>query len=268
MKIVSLNTYHGILFEPLMEFVARHAPSTDVFCFQEVLSSNPPARRLSRKESRPDLLQQLTALLPDYDWHFAPIQDDLGRQSGDEGHWQYGLAMFVKKSLDVAGAGDFFICHGFNTYDHVDFMTIGSNAQYVQLRLNDSLLTVCNLHGASVPGDKLDTSDRLAQSEKLLEFFSRQERVVATGDFNLLPQTESIRMIERAGFRNLIAEYGIKTTRGTMMRKLHPEYELGEFGFQEFADYAFVSPKIRVSNFEVPDEPISDHLPLILEIEI
>ena len=51
------------------------------------------------------------------------------------------------------------------------------------------------------------------------------------------------------------------------MRSLFPEYEHGPYGFQEFADYAFVSPEIVVTSFEVPDLPISDHLPMMLEID-
>ena len=52
------------------------------------------------------------------------------------------------------------------------------------------------------------------------------------------------------------------------MHKLWPQYEHGKYGFQEFADYAFVSPGIRVVDFVVPDLPVSDHLPLILSTEI
>jgi endonuclease/exonuclease/phosphatase family metal-dependent hydrolase len=87
------------------------------------------------------------------------------------------------------------------------------------------------------------------------------------GDFNLLPETESVRKIERAGYRNLISEFAITTTRGSLVKKMHPEYGVGPFGFQEYADYAFVTPGIRVGSFEVPDVPVSDHLPLILTID-
>ena len=84
------------------------------------------------------------------------------------------------------------------------------------------------------------------------------------GDLNLLPQTESVALFERAGYRNLITEYNIKTTRGTLMRKLYPQFEHGPYGFQEFADYTFMSSDLEVQSFEVPDVPISDHLPMIL----
>ena len=40
MKIISLNTCGGKVFDPLMEFVETNASDTDVFCFQEVLHTS------------------------------------------------------------------------------------------------------------------------------------------------------------------------------------------------------------------------------------
>ena len=36
----------------------------------------------------------------------------------------------------------------------------------------------------------------------------------------------------------------------------------------EFADYTFVTSGIKVESFEVPDVPISDHLPMILKFNL
>jgi endonuclease/exonuclease/phosphatase family metal-dependent hydrolase len=40
------------------------------------------------------------------------------------------------------------------------------------------------------------------------------------------------------------------------------------YGKQPFADYIFITPDIKVKNFEVPDLEISDHLPMILDFDI
>lgn len=84
---------------------------------------------------------------------------------------------------------------------------------------------------------------------------------VLCGDFNLLPQTKSIAMLE-GRMRNLIKEYNIKTTRS----KLNPYH--GTPTEQHFADYVFVSEDIKVLDFKVPEAEVSDHLPMILEFEI
>ncbi len=77
------------------------------------------------------------------------------------------------------------------------------------------------------------------------------------GDFNLLPDTESIRMISNnLGCLNLIDKYNIKSTRTSLYKKP-----------LRFADYVFVSNNIKLKEFKVLPDEISDHSPLFLEIE-
>jgi endonuclease/exonuclease/phosphatase family metal-dependent hydrolase len=79
------------------------------------------------------------------------------------------------------------------------------------------------------------------------------------GDFNLLPETESVRLLA-AGLRNLVIERAIPSTRS----RLNPYY--GTPQEQPHADYAFTSPGLQVADFQVPDAEISDHLPMILDL--
>jgi hypothetical protein len=267
MRIISLNTLMGEIFEPLMAFVEREAPRTDVFCFQEIVSAVHAQAGHTPSGVRLNELQELCARLPEYTVSFFPVQDDLNLPASTELQMQYGMALFVHTRHTILDQGHFFICNGFNTYVPRDYSLLGSGAQYIRLPFGTTSLTICNIHGVPLPGDKLDTPKRIAQSQKILDTLRTQpgEQII-TGDFNLLPETESVRVFERAGFRNLISEYQIKTTRGTLIKQLNPEYAHGPNGFQEFADYTFVSPKLHVTSFEVPDLPISDHLPMILDI--
>ena len=64
------------------------------------------------------------------------------------------------------------------------------------------------------PGHKLDTPVRLRQSKLILDFLKdKVGSKIIGGDFNLLPETRSVEMFEKAGYRNLIKEFGIKNTR-------------------------------------------------------
>ena len=85
------------------------------------------------------------------------------------------------------------------------------------------------------------------------------------GDFNLMPDTISVKMFEKWGYRNLIREFGIKSTRN----RISWEQFKDQPGFvkQYFADYAFITKEIKVDGFSVPDLEISDHLPLVLDFE-
>ena len=42
MKLITLNTWGGQIFEPLMRFVEQHATEADIFCFQEMLFGDSP----------------------------------------------------------------------------------------------------------------------------------------------------------------------------------------------------------------------------------
>ena len=64
-------------------------------------------------------------------------------------------------------------------------------------------------------------------------------------------------MLEEAGLRNLVSEFGVLSTRTRLYAR--PE---------RFADYVFVSPGIDVQNFGVLPDEVSDHAPLALEFAI
>jgi endonuclease/exonuclease/phosphatase family metal-dependent hydrolase len=67
-------------------------------------------------------------------------------------------------------------------------------------------------------------------------------------------------MIERSGIRNLVKEYGVESTR----TKLYRRYETGS----KFADYIFVSPEVKVNDFKVLPDEVSDHSPLMLDFDL
>ena len=263
MKIVSLNIYFGTVFEPAVQWVEEQAKTTDIFCFQEMMT-NPKEDLLTTPfGARANLLEELKRRLPDFEVVFANMQDDFDITPAYPRQMQMGNAIFYRKGIDVTDSGSFFIYGQENGLVGRDWETIGHNAVYIR---TDDLTVVC-LHGNSQPANKRDTPKRLEQSQKVLDFVTPLEgEKVIMGDFNLFPDTESIQMFEKHGFQNLIKDYNIQTTRGQFLRKLHPQYADGPYGFQEYADYTFVTPGVEVESFEVPETEISDHLPMILKI--
>ena len=116
---------------------------------------------------------------------------------------------------------------------------------------------VFNFHG--VPGnDKKDSAERELQSARLREVLRRfAGEKILVGDFNLRPDTEAIRGLEKS-MKNLVVESGFISTR----TKYYNERES-----QPFADYAFVTPGITVKEFKVLPDEVSDHAPLFIEFE-
>lgn len=139
------------------------------------------------------------------------------------------------------------------------------------LKMGEKVVRVGSVQGTALPGDKNDTPERIKQSEDTLKTMGTGENRILGGDFNLNPDTKSIKMFEDAGYRNLIKEFDIKNTRNEyafkQARELAEKGEVEFHGEQPFADYCFVTPSIKVKSFEVPALEISDHLPLVLEFE-
>jgi hypothetical protein len=71
-----------------------------------------------------------------------------------------------------------------------------------------------------------------------------------------LPDTESLKKLENIGMRNLIKEFNITGTRSSHYAK--PE---------RFADYTLVSDGIKVNDFKVLPDEVSDHLAMYLDFE-
>jgi len=129
------------------------------------------------------------------------------------------------------------------------------NIQYVTLETIRGLITVINFHGLWNGQGKGDSEERLTQSENILNFVKGLSNdFILCGDFNLLPETKSLKMLEEHGLRNLIKEYGITSTRTSFYTK--PE---------RYADYIFTTKGMEVKEFKVLPEEVSDHSALLLE---
>lgn len=215
--------------EGIQEFIAEQSPVTDIFCFQEVYV---PAR------------VTFEHWLPGFHYFYAEKNID---RSNDE-FWQ---ATYVKDHLKVRVSE--------TVLDDIPHTGLGLSVEIESDREN---LLVCNVHGAAFPGEKLDTPEREEQSRTVIDFLSsfRGPKIIG-GDFNLLPDTESVRVFEQCGYVDLIKEFGIITTRNRLAWENYPGHEL------YYSDYVFVSPEVKVRNFSVPNNEISDHLPLIVDID-
>lgn len=239
MRIIFFNIWHGSIWKELKEFIKKQSDKTDIFCFLEV---------------NPDLQNELQRILTD----FSPIY-----KKGIKVNYLNGIiegrAIFVKKELKIEEQGTLSL-----------YRTTPIDAGglvYVKLKIDKENLLVCAVHGKARPGTKIDTPIRIKQSEKILDFCTKYScPKIIGGDFNLNPDTKSIKMFEESGYRNLIKESNIKSTRNNVSWSNFSKDP--DFVKQYFADYVFVSPEVKVESFEVPYNEVSDHLPLILDFEL
>lgn len=259
MKLISLNIWEGKQFADLTAFVEKEGKDTDVFCFQEVLSSK-EGRQLDI--GRPDIYEQLALRLPAHRGMFFPIQEHFSEGDSIRENVTLGNAIFVRKELATSDEGFTFVRGRLNSFVNGDLETLGYGFAHLIVTRGDKRFVVVSVHGISMPGHKQDTPDRIRQSEILKKFMNEQKYpFIVAGDFNLMPETESVAMLSR-GVRNLIAEFHITDTRGDVSHRRFPDNP------QFFADFAFASPDVSVESFDVPNIPASDHLPLILRFSL
>jgi endonuclease/exonuclease/phosphatase (EEP) superfamily protein YafD len=228
MKVIFLNTCNGEIREGIAAFLKHHAPDTDVFCFQEVYE----AMRAICAE-----------LLPNYrrvSGYKKVAEDD-----------DFSQATYLRNDLRLVSS-ELVLEHHTGT----------GLAIYTQIDTGNGVIHLCNLHGTARPGNKLDTPKRISQSLGLLDFFREKNGMrIIGGDFNLMPETKSAQMFEEDGYRSLVKEFRIPTTRNRLSWDLYPDDK------QLYSDYVFVSPGVNVTEFSVPEDEISDHLALILRVE-
>jgi len=252
MKLLTLNTWGGRYdLDGLLQFFKKHT-DVDVFCLQEVWNGGEEFIRNNFPQEKFDivswnLLQRIAEVLPDYQYFFHPSCLDF-----------YGVAIFIKKDILVESEGDVFIYkeHGYYSTHRVG--EHARNLQYVNTNTPKGKLLVFNLHGLWVEQGKGDTPDRLEQSEKILNFLQGiNAPLILCGDFNLSLETESIKMLEKSGLKNLVRDFGVTTTRTSLYTGKDP-----------FADYIFVSKDVEVTDFQVLPDEVSDHSALLVEFEI
>jgi endonuclease/exonuclease/phosphatase family metal-dependent hydrolase len=243
MKIITLNAWGGKLREPIFDFFKKYEHDTDVFCLQEVFHQGTTSLE-TFKEANMNLFGDIGHILTDFQGYYHPTQTD-----------EEGLAIFVKKTIQVVDSGDVFVFRWRDAMENGNSKTLGRNLQYVSIIQDEKKYLICNFHGLWTGAGKTDTDDRIKQSINITNFLNerKESHKIVLGDFNLRPDTESVKLIE-AGMRNLVTEYGIITTRSSMCTRA------------EIADYVLVSPNIEVKTFQVLPEEVSDHLALCVEI--
>ena len=235
MRIIFLNSYYATVGKLFYEFIEKNSSSADIFCLTEVY---------------PEMFSRLEEMLPVFNGFYEKgVLDE---------KFFYGQAVFVRDEI---------LAKKFNRINSPMDIQDKQNFAFTlpfQITFKDKDLHIMNIHGKSRPEDKLDTPARIKQSENILDFLKNKvgPKIIG-GDFNLMPETKSIRMFEDAGYKNLIKDFGIINTRNRISWEKFPDEEK-----QYFADYVFISPEIKVNSFEVPNIEISDHLPLILDFDM
>ncbi len=258
MKIITLNIWGGEAGKDKVLSSFDKYKDVDIFCLQEVWSAPYPEldgvstgnRITDQGLIMTESLQDISKVLTNHTPYFRPHYGE-----------HFGIAMYVKNSLDITEEGEEFIHleKGYMPAPEIDQGHHARNLQYVKIKTNEKHYTVLNFHGLWNGQGKGDSEARIQQSEKIISFINGQDKnnFVLAGDFNLSPDTKSLNMIaEELNAKNLIKDYGITSTRTSLYKKEN-----------RLADYIFTGSDIVVKDFKVLPDEVSDHSPLYVEVE-
>ncbi len=243
-KFITLNIWHGgKLFNEALQFLKSEKP--DILFLQEVYDG-----KNQTLEKRLRTIEIFNQELQYPHYNFAPKILDVK----DVGKIPQGNALFSKFPVTPQTTIFFHSLYGkFSEDEETDWTQWPSLAQHVQIHAGDNTIDAFNVHGPwELSGG--DNKQRLKMSRMIVENVKGKNHVILAGDFNVRPDTKTIRNIEKHLTNVFKGE--LKTTFN-MRQKTNPGFATA------VVDYLFVSPDIKVEKKFCPQVNISDHFPLI-----
>lgn len=248
MKIISLNVWNGgRIWDNMIEFLRAENP--DILMLQEVFDS-----KYSGPEQRFRTMTELRALLHYPHDTFAPTF----LNTVEIGVVEEGLAIFSRFPITATHHEYYFGKHSLRLYDAPEtYKTTPRIIQHASIDVNGAPFNIFNTHG--VWGEHgNDTPERLAMGKYIAKAVADKPRTILGGDFNVSPGTQTIGYIEEK--LSNVLEGMVKSTFN-MKYKNNPGYATA------VADMLFASPDLTIVNKKVYPVDVSDHLPIMIEVE-
>lgn len=266
MLLVSLNV---ALFETnnekLYQFLLKQEP--DIVCLQEVAQSADP--NVDQAYLSKGYIDQATQKLK-YSF-FGPtweIRDFHQKNFHQQKSFDFEFGGFLKSGnyiktrFKILKRSNVFISHkNIKVTDWSSWPKNQSKAvQIVDLKLpNLKKLRVLNYHGIWTK-EKIGNKETLDACKKISQLATEVDYpTIITGDFNLFPDTQSMQVFQD-NFISLVDKHNIPTTRPKTNELNHLD--------RNVVDYILVSKAIKVNLFKVLDTDVSDHLPLVLDVDL
>jgi len=252
-KLFDINVWEGgLLTSQLFDFLVAEDP--DVLCLQEVFDGKDvdlPANFRS--------IQVLQQHFPQHAIYFSPEMLCITNVGKIE------LGNLIMSRFPIVHSSTQFFDIPYGEYEQKpasnDWSQDPCNIQHCQLAVGNKTLNVFNLHGIwGIDGG--DTPRRLHMSRVVVTNVQDKTTTVLTGDFNVKPDTETIRNIETQ-LANVFA--GQLATSFNLPRK---DLSSKRGYATAVVDMMFVSQDLTVTEHYCPQVDVSDHLPLICVIEV
>ncbi len=250
-KFLTLNVWHGgLVWDNLVEFIHKENP--DIAFFQEIYNS--PDQNLEKRYRTVSLFAKE---FPNLAYHtFGPKVIDTTTKSPQ------GDAIFSK--FPLIGEKVYFFDsqlkeHNLMIQDpYAKEIPEGMLESYVEIE--GKKVWLYNWHGIWAELGR-DTPERFRMLDVIVKAAKGKERIILAGDTNLNPDTEFV--------ENLEEQLNVKNIFGTTLTSTFNMKYKEDPGFATaVVDMIFVTPNIKVIGKNQPQVDVSDHMPLVAELEI
>ncbi|HKR82118.1 MAG TPA: endonuclease/exonuclease/phosphatase family protein [Candidatus Saccharimonadales bacterium] len=253
LKVVTLNLWlGGLLLEDVIKFLQRQ--DADIVLLQEVFNGT-DATLAPRFRS----MQVLQQRLPQYvAQDFAAAYRDFDHTNGKAQRGGAILSKFPIIERNVA-----FLAGAYSeTYRDIpeQYADCPRELEHVVVRTPTGNVNIYNMQGVwDLDGDNY-SERRQKMADVVLAAVQGKSHIILGGDTNAKPTNQAIKRIEtelESVFKDEL------TSSFNMRRKDNPGYATA------VVDMLFVSRRdMHVISHECPDVDISDHLPLVMEVEV
>lgn len=261
-----LNGWGGKLNDKLIPYIMDS--QADILCLQEVVHTPTATKEwLTYRDGEHVLSQRanffldVCKVLPEHVGIFCPAAQGVLWDEDTKIPSQWGLATFVHKSLPIIAQLQDFVHKSFSPYDYGEHpRSRSAHVVRVYDYHNNSPLVVAHMHGLRDLKGKIDTPERARQAHKFLSMVESiaedEDPTVVCGDFNVSPESETLKILSQAGLTELVTTRTSQGTRSSYYKKPN-----------RYADYMLVNAHVKVMDFKVVYDPeVSDHCPIVLEI--
>lgn len=243
MKLIQLNAWGGRLEYRLNDFIEAQQP--DILCLQEIIDIKNARGALFTS------VEEICEILKTKHYYMSPILSfNFMRRKANFGNAIISKYPILKNETIFTGR------EYLDDFDWTEHTMNIRNLQYAEVELpNGKLLNLFNHHGHHIHEHKNGDEESMRQMKLVAEEIKQKDgKVILTGDFNLIPESESLQQINKI-LNNLSVKAGLATTRNQLTHKT------------EVCDYIFVSDEIEDKSFKMPEEIVSDHQALILNFD-
>lgn len=247
-KILHWNIWFQEKAENILRVVKKVDP--DILCFQEVTTG-------SKFNDKKDVAKFIADKL-NYNYNFSnshkyefPITP--------KGEVNYGgNAIFSR--FHIIKNSNFYII---NPKDSPKQKYERRTCAVSDIRIGKKIFKVATTH-KSYSGGFIEDKEKINETKKLVAFFKKHPKnLIFTGDLNLESSSKSIALIEKE-----LKHCGPDYSKPTWTTKPFLFRGFKETKLKWRLDYVFASKNIKILNSKIIKTKYSDHLPILIEIDI